>query len=86
MSSNLKEDTKISGGIGLRKQGWDLRKFTSIIIDLEVFTTMSKSKASFAFLLRMLIGLFMNFLKQVSTINFYLLGRLLLICKAVTHN
>ena len=41
--SNSKEDTEISGGIGLRKRGEVLRKYIVIIIDLEGFTLMSKT-------------------------------------------
>ena len=32
-SSNLKKDTEISGGVGLRKQGENLRKPIGIIMD-----------------------------------------------------
>jgi hypothetical protein len=65
--SNLKKDTEISGGIGLRKQGKDLRKQIGIIMDLKGFTVISKPKASSPMSLRILIGSLIKFLKQVST-------------------
>ena len=65
--SNLKEDAEISGEIGLRKQGKGLSKHIGIIKDLVGFTVMSKSLASSSISLRILIGLLVKFLKQVST-------------------
>jgi hypothetical protein len=58
----LNEETEIFGGIGLRKRGKVLRKHIGIIIDLEGFILMTKSAASFAISLRMLIGLLSKFL------------------------
>jgi hypothetical protein len=43
--SNFKEDMEISGYIGLRKWGWDLKKRIGIIMYLEGFTPKSKLKA-----------------------------------------
>jgi len=65
--SNLKEDTEISGGIRLRKRCEVLRKRIGIIIDLEGFTLMSKTAASSAISLRILIGLLTKFRKQAPT-------------------
>jgi len=65
--SNLKEDTEISGGIRLKKRCEVLRKRIGIIIDLEGFTLMSKTAASSAISLRILIGLLTKFRKQAPT-------------------
>ena len=59
--SNLKGDTETSGGIGLRKRGKVLRKHIGIIIDWEGFTLMSKTVASSAISMRILIGLLTRF-------------------------
>ena len=65
MQSSLNENPEISGGIGSRKKGKDLWKQIGIIMHLEGFTGMSKSKASSPISLRILIGLLVKFLKQV---------------------
>ena len=66
--SSLNDDTEVSGGIELRKQSEDLRKQIGIIMDLEGFTVISRSKASLPISLRILIGSLIKFLKQLSTI------------------
>ena len=60
--SSLNEDTEISRGMGLRKQGDDLRKQIGIIMDLEGFTVMSTSKVSSLISLRILVGSLIKFL------------------------
>ena len=54
---------KISRGIGLRKLGKDFWKHVGIIIDLEGFPLMSKSRVSSTMSLRMLIRPLIEFLK-----------------------
>ena len=46
--SNLKEEKQISRWAGVRKQGGVLRIHIGIVMDLEGFTLMFKSMASFA--------------------------------------
>lgn len=59
---SLRDVTEVSGGIGARKRGGDLRKLTETIADLEGLTVMSREEASQAISWSMPIGLLNMFL------------------------